>query len=94
MLAALEEVEASLTNEQLLESREMFIESAVVNYKGAFDMAQKQYDVGQVDLLSTLQMQAKWVSSRVSLLRIKNQRLTERINLHLALGGDFEIASE
>jgi multidrug efflux system outer membrane protein len=94
VLAALEEVEASLTNEQLLKSRELFIESAVENYRGAFDMAQKQYDVGQVDLLSTLQMQAKWVSSRVSLLRIKNQRLTERINLHLALGGDFEISSE
>jgi outer membrane protein TolC len=63
-------------------------------YKGAFDMAQKQYDVGQVDLLSTLQLQAKWVSSRVSLLRIKNQRSTERINLHLTLGGDFEVVGE
>lgn len=94
VLAALEEVEASLTNEQLLESREVFIESAVVNNEGAYDLAQTQYDVGQVDILSVLQMQARWVSARVSLLRIKNQRLTERINLHLALGGDFEVASE
>jgi outer membrane protein TolC len=94
VLAALEEVEASLTNEQLLASREVFIESAVDNNRGAFDLAQTQYDVGQTDLLSVLQMQARWVSARVLLLRIKNQRLTERIDLHLALGGDFEVSGE
>ena len=94
VLRALEEVEASLTNEQLLEGREIFISSATENNRSAYDIAQTQYDVGQVDLLSVLQMQSRWVGSRVSLLRVKNQRLAERITLHLALGGDFEVASE
>ena len=94
VLRALEEVEASLINEQLLESREMFISSAAENNENALGMAQTQYDVGQVDLLSVLQMQTRWVGSRVSLIRVKNQRLSERITLHLALGGDFELDPE
>jgi len=94
VLRALEEVEASLTNERLLTSREMYIASATENNKNAYDLAKVQYDVGQVDLLSVLQMQTRWVGARVSLLRVKNARLEERISLHLALGGDFDIPTE
>ena len=94
VLRALEEVEASLTDEELLTSREMFIASATENNKSAYELAKVQYDVGQTDLLSVLQMQARWVGARVSLLRVKNARLTERISLHLALGGDFDIPTE
>jgi multidrug efflux system outer membrane protein len=94
VLRSLEEVEASLTNERLLASRERFILSATQNNKSAYDLAKIQYDVGQVDLLSVLQMQSRWVGARVNLLRVKNARLAERISLHLALGGDFDITAE
>jgi hypothetical protein len=40
--------------------------------------------------LNVLQMQSRWVGARTGLLRVKNARLAERINLHLALGGSFE----
>jgi multidrug efflux system outer membrane protein len=93
VLRSLEEVEASLTNERLLASRERFILSATENNKSAYDLAKIQYDVGQVDLLSVLQMQSRWVGARVNLLRVKNARLAERISLHLALGGDFDITA-
>lgn len=90
VLQALEQVEAGLTNEALLERREMYLLRSVDNNKQAYDLAQKQYDVGQIDLLSVLQMQTRWIGARTGLLRVKNARLAERINLHLALGGSFE----
>jgi len=90
VLNALEEVEAGLTDEALLERREGFLGAAVDNDKQAYDLALKQYDVGQIDLLSVLQMQSRWIGARVGLLRIRNAQLAERIDLHLALGGSFE----
>ncbi len=90
VLKALEEVEASLTDERLLEQREAFLAEAVANNEAALDIARKQYDVGQIDLLSVLQVQTRWVGARSSLLRLKNARLAERIDLHLAVGGSFE----
>lgn len=89
VLKALEEVEGALTNEVLLQNQEAFLASAAENNREAYDIAKVQYDVGQIDLLSMLQMQTRWIGSRVSLLRVKNERLAERINLHLALGGSF-----
>ncbi len=90
VLQALEQVEAGLTNETLFERREMFLSRSVNNNRQAYDLALKQYDVGQIDLLSALQMQTRWIGARTGLLRVQNARLAERINLHLALGGSFE----
>ena len=90
VLNAFEEVEAALTNEKLLANREAFLRAAVDNDQQAYELAKVQYDVGQVDLLSVLQMQSRWIGARVGLINLKNQRLAERINLHLVLGGSFE----
>ena len=90
LLQAFEEVETALTNEQLLERREGYLSGAVDNNRQAFRLAQTQYEVGQTDLLSVLQMQSRWIGARVNLLNVRNQRLAQRINLHLALGGSFE----
>ena len=90
VLKAFEEVEGALTNEDLLSRREVYLDSAVNNNFEAYDLAKVQYDVGQTDLLSVLQMQSRWVGARVGVLNIKNERLAQRINLHLSLGGSFE----
>jgi len=89
VLQALEQVEAGLTNEVLLQRREQYISQYVDNNKQAYDIALKQYEVGQIDLLSALQMQTRWLGARASLVHVKNARLAERISLHLALGGSF-----
>ena len=34
-------------------------------------------------------MQGRWTGARIGAVRIKNERLSQRINLHLALGGSF-----
>ena len=88
-LNAFNEVESALTNETLLLEREGFLGDAVENNKGALEIVEVQYDVGQVDFLSVLQLQARTLNSQISLIRIKNARLAQRVDLHLALGGSF-----
>jgi len=90
VLKALEEVEAALTNSDLLERREAFLADAVMNRLETYKLAKKQYEVGQIELLNLLQLQSGWIGARVVLLNVQNLRLAERINLHLALGGSFE----
>jgi outer membrane protein TolC len=91
LLKAFEEVETSLTNEALFSERETLLESSEENYEKAYDMARERYDVGQTDLLGVLQIQAQWVGARVGVVSIKSDRLTQRVDLHLALGGSFEV---
>jgi len=88
-LRAFNEVESGLTNEQLLLEREAFLAAAVKNNSNALDAAKTQYDAGAIDFLSVLQMQARTLNSRISLIRLKNARLAQRVDLHLALGGNF-----
>ena len=89
-LNAFEEVETALTNEQLLAEREQFLREVVANDLKAYQIETVRYEEGATDLLSVSQMQARWVAARIALLRIQNERLAQRINLHLALGGSFE----
>jgi len=88
-LRAFGEGESALTNETLLFERQGFLASAVENNQSALGVAQTQYEVGTTNLLDVLQMQARTLNSRISLIRIKNARLAQRVDLHLALGGGF-----
>jgi len=90
LLKAFEEVETSITNEVLFREQEQFLVSAESNNKIAFQLAQSRYDIGQTDLLSVLIIQGQWVGSQVGLVNIRADRLTQRVDLHLALGGSFE----
>lgn len=89
-LQAFNEVESALTNEALLGERESLLFYSVENNRGALDVSQTKYEFGQIDLLSVLQLQARLLNSRVALIRIRNARLAQRVDLHLALGGSFK----
>jgi multidrug efflux system outer membrane protein len=89
VLNAFEEVETALTNEQLFAEREQFLNDVVANDFEAFKIEMIRYEEGATDLLSVSLIQSRWVASRIALLRIQNERLAQRINLHLALGGSF-----
>ena len=90
MLNAFEEVEAGLTNGKLQGEREEFLEAVLAENTSAWELAKTQYEVGKVDLLSVLQMQARVVGSQIAMVNIRNDQLITRVNLHLALGGSFE----
>jgi multidrug efflux system outer membrane protein len=90
LLTAFREVEDALANERLFEERESFLESVVSSNENALDIARMQLKEGAIDTLSVLQIQARVVAARASLIRIRGERLAQRVNLHLALGGSFE----
>lgn len=89
-LTAFSEVETALSNERLLAEREAFLTEVVQENQAALQLAQKQYKVGRIDLLSVLIIQARLIGARAALISIRNDRLANRVNLHLALGGSFE----
>ncbi len=89
-LIAFGEVENALTNESLLQSREALLSDVVSDNRSALELARFQYEQGAIELINVLVMQARLVNAEVQFINIRNLRLAERINLHLAIGGDFE----
>lgn len=89
-LRAFSEVEQGLANETLLREREEFMRQVLAESTEALRVARVQFDVGKVDFLLVLQQQGQVIAARVNLLNIQDQRLQQRIDLHLALGGSFD----
>ena len=89
-LNAFKEVENALAGERLLKEREEYLTQATADNKKTFELAQIQYKVGKIDLFELLAHQTRWIGSEMSLLDVRRERLDNRVNLHLALGGNFE----
>lgn len=87
---AFAEVENALAAENVLRDRESILEVAVRDSARTLELAQVQFRVGSVDLRSVEQSQLALYSARLALLRIQSERLAQRVNLYLALGGSFE----
>jgi outer membrane protein, multidrug efflux system len=93
VLAAFQEVENTLANELVLADRVRFEEAEVRSRQQAARIAGVQYKAGATDLLSVLQLQNDALGSEANLIKLRNARLANRIDLHLALGGSFEAAA-
>ncbi len=89
-LRAFGEVESSINNEMAFEKREDYLKRVQDNSIEAYELAMDQYRVGAIDLLSVLLLQQRAVSAQKALVSIQTNRLIQRINTHLALGGSFE----
>lgn len=90
VLRAFSEVEDALSSERSMQERETILMAAAVEAERAVGFAQTRYRVGAGDLRSVQQQQLAYHSTRMSLLRVQSERRIQRVNLHLALGGDFE----
>lgn len=88
-LVAFREVESALRAEQFLKTQQQALEKAVVESERAEVLAGERYASGLVDITTLLDAQRRAVEARRSLIDLRNQRLQNRINLHVALGGDF-----
>jgi len=88
-LRAFSEVEGALASEQLLADRQSYLESVLAQDTEAVRLGRLRYDVGATDLLHVLQLQGRQLTSRFDLIGIRNDRLANRVALHLALGGGF-----
>jgi NodT family efflux transporter outer membrane factor (OMF) lipoprotein len=83
------EVEGALTSGYYLEGRNTVLERSVAENTRALELSEVRYRVGSTDLRSVQQQQIALASARASLLRVRTERLVQRVNLHLALGGGF-----
>lgn len=89
-LQAFREVEAALRAEQYLLAQQDALALAVEESTRAETLAQERYAAGLVDITTLLDAQRRAVEAQAGLIDLRNQRLQNRINLHLALGGDFD----
>lgn len=93
-LQAFREVETALTNENLLKGQELALETAVMESAEAEQLALDQYTQGTVDIITLLDSQRRTFDARNSLIQVRNQRLQNRLELYLALGGSFKEESK
>lgn len=88
-LTAFREVESALRAERFLLSQEQALDKAAVESVRAEQLAQERYAAGLADITTLLDAQRRAVDAQRGLIDLRNQRLQNRINLHVALGGDF-----
>ncbi len=89
-LQAFREVEATLAADRSLAIQEKFLRSEVGQATLAEKQAERDYAEGiNANILNVLEAQRRASNARAALIRLKNQRLQNRYDLHLALGGDF-----
>jgi len=83
------EVEGALSAENALREREIILEANVRDSERALELTTVQFRVGSTDQRAVEQRQLSVYASRTTLLRVQTERLAQRVNLHLALGGSF-----
>ncbi len=92
-LEAFREVESALGADSSLAEQEAFLVQEVEQAALAEKQAARDYSDGvNDDILRVLESQSRATNARSGLIRLRNERLQNRIDLHLALGGDFKTA--
>ena len=86
---AFAEVENALAQERYLRDQDRFLALAETDAAESVRLAGIRFDVGQITLPELLLEQAQLVEVRTLLARVRGQLLTNRVDLHLALGGSF-----
>ncbi len=89
-LKAFGEVEKALAAEQAAVERQSILESRVRDGERALELENIRYRVGSTDLRSVTQQQLTVYGARSSLLSVQADRVSQRVNLYLALGGGFD----
>jgi multidrug efflux system outer membrane protein len=89
-LRAFEDVENALANDYYLGKREGALTEVVENSSTSVKLGGEQLEQGQIDTFTTLRLAGENLAAKVELTKIRASRLRERVNLHLALGGDFK----
>jgi outer membrane protein TolC len=86
---AFDEVEGALSASYNLERRAEVLVRAVDANQRALGFARVRYDVGSGDQRGVQQQLLALHAARTSFARVQSERLIQRVNLYLALGGDF-----
>lgn len=90
VLTSFQEVENALAAEQILRQRLVLLELVAREMTNARKLRETQYATGKIDLSPVLEMRMREYAAETALLRVRAERVTQRVNLYLALGGGFE----
>jgi len=93
LYSAFSDVENAITTEKNLKNSYYTMLAAQENAKIASTLSFEQYQSGLVSYTTVLDAQTRSFEAQTTLIKIKNQLIANRINLHLSLGGDFTTPS-
>jgi outer membrane protein TolC len=93
-LRAFNDVENALSSEATLQAREQLLVKAAADNARALEFARQRYRIGSVDLRAVSQQQLAMFAAQATLLRVQSEARVQRVNLHLALGGNFADGNE
>lgn len=94
LLTAFQEVEDALSSERALKKQVVHTGKAAENAIAAEKVALDQYGRGLIKISVLLTSQRQSLAQQSQLISVKKQRINNRIALHLALGGDFQIPED
>ena len=86
-IQAFREVEDALSNERYLSRRLTSLTRATTRLGNASRIAEDRYGAGIITILNLTQVRTQYFNARSQLLAVRADRLTQRVNLYLALGG-------
>jgi NodT family efflux transporter outer membrane factor (OMF) lipoprotein len=90
-LEAFRQVETALTEGRRLITRVDLLASAAKDQNEAERLTKERFDAGAIDQLTLILVQERALLARLAHVAIQVEALTNRVNLHLALGGGFDV---
>ena len=89
-----EEVETALAAEAFLAERERYLQISAEQSRAAETLADDRYRTGLGDFIAVLESQRLALQAEGDLIAARRQRLENRVDLYLALGGGFDRSSD
>jgi outer membrane protein, multidrug efflux system len=90
-LRAIADVENSLATSATLASQAALLNEVVTEQTRALTLTETRFRVGRADRRAVEQQRLSVHNARIALLNVRTDELAARVNLHLALGGSFEV---
>lgn len=88
-LTAFGDVENALDQGSVIHNREVQLQESKSEAEKAYRIAKLQYNAGETDLLSLMQMQQRLITAKSNLASVQRLAIEQRVNLNLALGGGW-----
>ena len=94
VLAGFRDVESALVADRQQAERRAHLRESVTHARRSLDIAESRYARGLDPLLNVLESQRRYDQARSDLLRAERFCREARVNLVLALGGDWDVSTE
>ena len=89
VLTAYQEAENAIAAESLLALREDALRLAYEEAAAAEELTERRYSSGAATIFNLLDAQTRRISSESQYIQAQQQRVSNRVQLYLAIGGDF-----